>query len=379
MNASLRFARRALVLVYGMTPPIVTETIFSLLKPSPTFSPTEIHIVTTLEGERSAREKLLHPEHGSLWRMRTEYGFDLPSDVRVHVIGAERSGGGIDDLRTSEQNRLTANTIARVIEELANDPNCALHVSLAGGRKTMSYYVGYALSIYGRIQDSLSHVLVNEPFELVPEFHYPPQSPRMMTTRFGQEVSSDLARIDLSDVPFVRIGAALDRRLIPRGLDFSEVVARVDAILPVLTGTQPLVLDVRERMLRVGPIEIKLDNQATGLYWYLRDRGTLDTFRCTTEQATDLLNRMYRAAPTGKDGRIADGVFARACLQPGLQPFVKRLSKLASDINGAIQGTLGIAGRQRFGLLTPRETGIYRLQIPRELVSVTNIPKRSML
>jgi CRISPR-associated protein (TIGR02584 family) len=39
------------------------------------------------------------------------------------------------------------------------DPQASLHVSIAGERKTMGFYVGYALSLFGRTQGRLSHVL----------------------------------------------------------------------------------------------------------------------------------------------------------------------------------------------------------------------------
>jgi CRISPR-associated protein (TIGR02584 family) len=49
----------------------------------------------------------------------------------------------------------------------------SLHVSIAGGRKTMGFYAGYALSLYGRAQDRMSHVLVDEKFEKGINFYYP--------------------------------------------------------------------------------------------------------------------------------------------------------------------------------------------------------------
>jgi len=39
------------------------------------------------------------------------------------------------------------------------DPNIQLHVSLAGGRKSMRFFAAYALSLWGRDIDRLTHVL----------------------------------------------------------------------------------------------------------------------------------------------------------------------------------------------------------------------------
>lgn len=49
--------------------------------------------------------------------------------------------------------------------------------NLAGGRKSMGFYIGYALSLFGRGQDRMSHILVEEAFETHPEFFYPPKKP----------------------------------------------------------------------------------------------------------------------------------------------------------------------------------------------------------
>ena len=45
------------------------------------------------------------------------------------------------------------------------DPNIQLHVSLAGGRKSMGFFAANALSVWGRDIDRFTDVLVSEPYE----------------------------------------------------------------------------------------------------------------------------------------------------------------------------------------------------------------------
>lgn len=71
----------------------------------------------------------------------------------------------MDDIISPEDNERAADCITAWIKDAAADDDAALHVSLAGGRKTMGYYVGYALSLFGRAQDRLSHVLVDDRYE----------------------------------------------------------------------------------------------------------------------------------------------------------------------------------------------------------------------
>ena len=47
----------------------------------------------------------------------------------------------------------------------------------------MGFYLGYALSLYSRAQDRLSHVLVNSPFESHSEFFYPTPESRVIHRR----------------------------------------------------------------------------------------------------------------------------------------------------------------------------------------------------
>ncbi|MCL2345013.1 MAG: hypothetical protein FWC58_04070 [Desulfobulbus sp.] len=54
---SHRYPRRILLTVTGMTPQIVTETLYALIHPQPpaaAFVPTEIHLITTSSEARSA-------------------------------------------------------------------------------------------------------------------------------------------------------------------------------------------------------------------------------------------------------------------------------------------------------------------------------------
>ena len=167
--------RRVLLCVTGLSPQIVTETVYWLaVKRDPAFTPTEIRLVTTSEGANCAQLQLLHPVTGQFHRLRADY--DLPlitfGTEQIHVL---EDGGGqpMDDIRTLADNTCAADSITAVVRELTQDDNCALHVSIAGGRKTMGFYLGYALSLYGREQDRLSHVLVRAPYESHSQFFYP--------------------------------------------------------------------------------------------------------------------------------------------------------------------------------------------------------------
>ena len=57
--------RRILLAVTGLSPQIVTETLYALaLTREPAFIPTEVHLLTTADGAKFARAALLHPDGG---------------------------------------------------------------------------------------------------------------------------------------------------------------------------------------------------------------------------------------------------------------------------------------------------------------------------
>lgn len=217
--------RRILLLVSGMSPQIVTETVYALSQvQAQPFLPTEIHLITTSQGAEQARLNLLAgPRH--FHQLCRDYGLDESTFTaeRIHVI-RDTEGRMLTDIRTPDENEATADFIASKVREMTVDPNTALHVSMAGGRKTMGYYAGYALSLFGRPQDRLSHVLVSEGYEGLPEFYYPTPTTHTIRTRNGLALDAAKAEVSLAEIPFVRLRAGLPSSLLSGAHSFSKTV-----------------------------------------------------------------------------------------------------------------------------------------------------------
>ena len=82
----------------------------------------------------------------------------------------DEHGKQLDDAATDKDHQLTADFIIDKVRTLTADGQLPVHASLAGGRKTMTFLLGYAMSLYGRPEDELSHVLVSQGFENIREF-----------------------------------------------------------------------------------------------------------------------------------------------------------------------------------------------------------------
>jgi len=235
-------ARKILMCVCGTSPAVITETLYALITQSEPFIPDEIHVVTTLAGKAKVLQELLAPGTGQFHALMADWlpgraiGFD---ESTVHVISQARAGqaptpnpfGGLmreslearapamrttelADIQTSEDNEAAADTIYRVMGQLKAVPGTQLHASVAGGRKSMSFYMGHAFSLLADLDDTLSHVLVSEPFENGQlKFYYPPRTPQTLSyqdkDKQTQTVCTADAHIELAELSVLKLGGFL--------------------------------------------------------------------------------------------------------------------------------------------------------------------------
>ena len=244
------FPRRVLLAVTGLSPQVVTETLYALsVSREPAFVPTEIHLITTREGAQRAQLALLSDDPGWFHRLRADYG--LPpiafSAEHIHVL-ADEQGAPLEDIRSPADNLRAADLITEQVRLLTADAGCALHVSIAGGRKTMGYYLGYALSLFGRPQDRLSHVLVSEPFESSWNFFYPTPASRIIEVAGNKLADTAQAQVTLAEIPFVSLRAELPRALLEGRASFAATVEAASAAL----APPELVLDPISRCARMA-------------------------------------------------------------------------------------------------------------------------------
>lgn len=251
------YPRRVLLAVSGLSPQIVTETIYALASDAQhgPFVPTEVHLITTREGAQRAELSLLSDDLG--WFHRLCNDFHLPGITfnrqHIHII-RDHAERGMDDIRSQADNRAAADFITAQVRHFTADTQCALHVSIAGGRKTMGFFLGYALSLYGRAQDRLSHVLVSDPFENSLDFFYPTPYSRVLQTRDGRLVDTALAEVTLADIPFVSLRHGLPQALLSGHASFNETVEAARAAL----APPRLVLNLTQRSITAGHTTLDL-------------------------------------------------------------------------------------------------------------------------
>lgn len=290
----MTYSRRILLVITGLTPQVVTETLFALWQEAPESLPTEIHVLSTAEGVERARLTLFSDEPGWFHRLCKDYR--LPP-IRFGADGlhtlTDDNGSSLSDIRSGHDNTAAADGITEWVRRLTEDDDTQLHVSLAGGRKTLGFFAGYALSLYGRPQDRLSHVLVDAPFESHPHFFYPTPYSHVI---FGpppdqKPLDTQNAAVTLADIPFVRLRHGLPEALLKGRSSFSAAVRAAQSTL----GPARLDIDLSARTVTAGGIAIPFPPAELAFYAWLARRAQqgLEPIPCPSPSLPDYPNRAY--------------------------------------------------------------------------------------
>ena len=268
------FHRRVLLIALGFTPRLLTESLAALAMTSPGEMPTEIHVLTTEVGLAYVRKELQGKDN-ILRRFCRDYSVPelaLP-DENIHVI-RNSAGKPVEDIRTVEDNDSAADYIVALIRELCADEACSLHVSIAGGRKSMGLLIGTAMSFFGRDQDRISHVLARESFEAGSQL-YPSR----------QEFAADPTILSLGEIPFLRLRPLIPAQLLENRYSYTEIIEASQRELNP-TATVGIIRDKKKWVLLLGDAVISPEPKHRALYAWLAVRTKLG--RPTALSATGL-------------------------------------------------------------------------------------------
>lgn len=240
-----------LIAVTGMTPQVVTETLYGLAEKAAPW-PEQVKIITTRKGADVVARGLF--DEGHLAALSRELGRPTLNRDNVEIlIVPDADGQPVDDARTVEDHEALADFIMDTVRQLTADDDRVVHASIAGGRKTMTFYLGYAMSLFGRPQDRMSHVLVSEGYEGLPDFYYPTRELREMHDRFGNVLDARDARVSLADIPFIRQRDQLPDMLRNqgKGVSFRKLVDLIN----LGTHPQEIRLELHDAAMRLDIFE----------------------------------------------------------------------------------------------------------------------------
>jgi len=232
-----------LLAVTGMSPSIITETVWALANGSEQVIPARVIAVTTTSGRERIEKQLFTPvaRFGgkTAWDVLRDAlekkGINLGNNLRfgttsddIRVITSCKAGGRseeLQDIRNGRDNEATADFLLDQVRSIVENPDRPLIASIAGGRKTMGALLYACMTLIGREGDRLTHVLVSEPFETMSEFYFPGQpGGALQDHRSRMEYDPSKAEVELADIPFVALRNLFYRELGRRPGGFMNMV-----------------------------------------------------------------------------------------------------------------------------------------------------------
>ena len=242
--------------VLGMSPSVLTETVWALAGERDKRLPDRVVVLTTSEGRKKLARDLFDSGRGpGGWeRLRQALkarGLDSagrlqfgPAADHVRLFPAPSGAGDLADIATSADNLAAADFILRELRAFTENPATTVLASIAGGRKTMSALLMSCMSLLGREQDRVLHVLVNPPYDtpLDPPFLFPERNAEHRS-RDGDRHRSGAARVDLIDVPFVRMRGWYEGAFKSAPPGYAALVAGIQRRAPTPRNYPELLLD----------------------------------------------------------------------------------------------------------------------------------------
>ena len=371
--------RKILLSVTGMSPAVVTETLYALVTEKG-FIPTEIQVITTEQGKNKLLEALLGIEGGRKERKGAlqefiedygeKYGFSSIhfDESCIHIITNER-GQNLPDIRTPEENEHAANSIVQLVGNLCQDEEMQLHVSIAGGRKTMGFFMGYALSLYGREQDSLSHVLVDSQYESLASFYYPKPYPHLINKNDGTQIDAKDGKVMLAEIPWVRLGLGVPEDLKQQTISYSDSVKNAQALLdmPSLTFLSPM--EERGVMSGTKLLQLAPRGYALLLSLVLAKKQGWNVGTGNREEARTIATYLNIYSQMKNDVEMENR------LKGANNDLKNVLSESRTDINKKVMAnfSLGKGARSDYIPSSNRKTGNYELNINLDNIDISEI------
>ncbi|MGO8676468.1 MAG: CRISPR-associated ring nuclease Csm6 [Limisphaerales bacterium] len=322
-----------LLAVTGMSPAVLTETVWALATENPPVIPDRVVVVTTIAGRQAIERELLTAP--------TAEGPALWQELRLAILGADgakeerlilepprlveapnpRTGrtDWLEDLRTPAENNATANFVLNELRRWTETPDTRLVVSIAGGRKTMGALLYACVSLLGRESDRLTHVLVNDPFDdprLKPKFYFPRQGRQELEGTDGRQWRAVEARIELADLPFVPFRNLFERDLVRKPSSFVELVGRCRVkVREIARHDVRLKLTGSRRLIAVNGRQVKLSPLQCVLLLFLAENARLarpapEKYEAAIEPLRAFAEKMRRACvpEDGNDWREEAGL-----------------------------------------------------------------------
>jgi len=249
----MSMARRTILIAgMGTSPAVLTETVWALAHQKKPVVPDEIVVLTTKPGKEALRTAVMSGAPSVWERLKAALrkkkiaidGKLVLGDTSIRVIPDEQ-GNEVDDLRTGVDNLRAADFMLGELRKYTEDTETIILCSIAGGRKTMSALLFSCMSLLGREQDKVYHVLLPPVFEqgVEPPFFFPEPGVTYTAKVTGKKYKANKVQSELFEVPFVRMRGWYQEKFKNIPPSYRTLISKVQTVAPPAVAYPDIEID----------------------------------------------------------------------------------------------------------------------------------------
>lgn len=328
-------AERKTVLVAGVgtTPAVLTETVWGLAHQTPPVVPDEIVVLTTLTGRQKLEREVTAGEPSVWSRLVAALKAEgLPVDGMLAFgetsirVFPDAHRNPLADLRSGDENLRAADFMLAQLRQYTESPDFVVLTSIAGGRKTMSALLLSCMTLLGRADDRVYHVLLPPEFEgrLDPPFYFPENGVMHRTSASPPcELESSKAAVELFEVPYVRMRGWYQEKFKSIPPSYETLVSKVQSVAPAAIVPPDIAIDAWQGALVLNGRAVPLSRPCFAALLLLADG-------CAVKDLHKRLCDLY----AGKGGANCDWLssFRESGGRFSDQKYAQDLTKVMSEL-----------------------------------------------
>lgn len=259
--------RTILVAGIGTSPAVLTEAVWALAHLEIPIVPDEIVVLVTLSGKVQLLKELLsntnHVWSEMLMALKQDgveiNGKLLFGETSIRVIPDER-GNEAWDLRSGEDNLRAADFMLQQIRQYTETSDTVVLASIAGGRKTMSALLFSCMSLLGREDDKVFHVLPPAEFDggVEPPLYYPKRGVVYTNRVTGKKYRGDRFQSEIFEVPFVRMRGWYQEKFKSIPPSYRTLISKVQTVAPPAVVYPELEIDAWNGGVTVNGVAVSM-------------------------------------------------------------------------------------------------------------------------
>ena len=224
-----------LLALVGLSPAVLTETLWAWVHENPDDVPDRIITLTTTRGRKELERTFFTEGHWNAFRnaLAESAAIDLSGKLRfgptahsIQVFPTADFQGELEDVTNLSEHEVVADFLLERLRSFTENESCRLVASIAGGRKTMGAILYAILQMMGRPSDIVTHVLVNSPWDRIPDFFYPGCPGDFRDPSSGNPLDSHQAIVQLAELPLIPIRSLFENDGTLRSGSFTQLAKR---------------------------------------------------------------------------------------------------------------------------------------------------------